>query len=235
MSYFDAYTFIRERGLRKYYFYSGLIGLAIFIFTGFLIITFSDDLSALLLSWLNIQVEWLQSASSFIVGILVAVLFFILFKYLILIITAPLMSKLSEEVESILDGDFIQVPFTLKQVLYDFSRALRLSIRNVIKEIGYTLLLLLIGLFPVFSVATTPFVFVVQAYYAGFGNIDFYAERHFDVKETIAFVSRHRGMAVGNGTLYVLLLAIPILGVFLAPTLGTVAATLESDRLVQEY
>ena len=69
-------------------------------------------------------------------------------------------------------------------------------------------------------------IVLIQAYYAGFGNLDYFMDRHYSVKDSIAFVNRNKGVALGNGLGFLALLAIPIIGVFLAPTLGVAAATL---------
>ena len=229
-SYFDAYSFIRSNRLQRYYWYSGFIGLCVFVVVIALVMLLSSTLSSFIVSLLNIESSWLATLSQYAAGALVGLLFFILYKYLVLIATAPLMSKLSEEVELIMDGEFISLPFTISQIASDFGRAITLSLRNVFKEIAYTLMLFLVGLLPGLAIGTTPLIFLVQSYFAGFGNIDFYAERHFNARETIDFVKENRSLAAGNGTLYLLLLAIPIIGVFFAPTLGTVAATLECDK-----
>jgi CysZ protein len=66
------------------------------------------------------------------------------------------------------------------------------------------------------------FIFVTQAYYAGFGNLDFTLERHFRVRESVRFVRRNRGLAIGNGTVYLLLL-LSVVGFLVALPLATVA------------
>ena len=229
-SYFDAYTFIRNNGLGRYYWYSGLIGLVVLALVIVLLILLSGIFSDFIISLLDIEAGWLAKLSRWAAGLLVGLLFFILYKYLVLIATAPLMSKLSEDVERILDNEYIDIPLSFKQIWSDFARAIAISARNIFKEVGYTILLFIVGLLPGFALATTPLIFLVQGYFAGFGNIDFYAERHFNIRETIGFVKDNRALAAGNGSLYLLLLAIPVIGVFFAPTLGTTAATLECDK-----
>jgi CysZ protein len=66
----------------------------------------------------------------------------------------------------------------------------------------------------------------VQAYYAGYGNLDYFMDRRYTVKESINFIGNNKGVALGNGIGFLLLLAVPLIGVFLAPTLGVAAATL---------
>jgi CysZ protein len=91
-------------------------------------------------------------------------------------------------------------------------------------------LILLIGLFPIATFAVPVLIFIIQAYYAGFGNFDYYLERYANVSQSKYFVSRNKGLAVGNGAVFLALLLIPIAGLFLAPALATTAATVEGIK-----
>ena len=73
----------------------------------------------------------------------------------------------------------------------------------------------------------------MQAYYAGFGNMDYYMERRLDVKQSVTFVKRRKIAALANGAIFLVILMIPIAGVMMAPFFGAISATLfllkESD------
>jgi CysZ protein len=71
---------------------------------------------------------------------------------------------------------------------------------------------------------------MVQAYYAGFGNMDYTLERHYKYKDSLQFVRKHRGLAIGNGIVFILFLLIPVIGVILVLPLSVTAA---STRTVQ--
>jgi len=73
---------------------------------------------------------------------------------------------------------------------------------------------------------TAPLIFLVQAYYAGFGILDYWMERHYRVADSILYIRDHRLDAVGLGTVYLGLLLIPFIGPVIAPVLGATAATI---------
>src|SRR5262245_39294368 len=56
---------------------------------------------------------------SFIINVLLMLLYFSLFKYLFLIIGSPLFAYLSEKTEAIIEGK--EFPFSLKQLLHDIA------------------------------------------------------------------------------------------------------------------
>ena len=78
---------------------------------------------------------------------------------------------------------------------------------------------------PVIGVFSTILLFLIQSYYAGFGNIDYTLERHFNYKESIDFVKNHRGLAIGNGIVFMLLLFVPVLGIILVLPFSVISAT----------
>ncbi|MBT8221173.1 MAG: EI24 domain-containing protein, partial [Bacteroidia bacterium] len=145
------------------------------------------------------------------------------YKYLVLIISSPFMSLLSEKVEEIEVGH-TETTWSLSSLFYDLIRGIRINVRNLFKEIFFTLLLMLAGLIPVIGILNTVAIFLVQAYYAGFGNIDFVLERHFGLTQSTAFVKRNRGFAIGIGTAF-LLTSATVIGLIFAAPLATVAAT----------
>lgn len=166
-----------------------------------------------------------------IISIMLAVVLVLLsLKYIILVLVAPFMGILSELVEARITG---QEPpsVSIGQIIKDIGRGLAIAVRNLFREIFYILLVTIAGLFiPVVGqVLSSGLIILIQSYYLGFGNVDFTLERkRYTVGDTVNFVSSYRWLVMGNGTAFMLFLLIPIVGLVLAPGLGTVAATLNS-------
>ena len=101
-------------------------------------------------------------------------------------------------------------------------------------ELLLTIPILLIGFIPIIGIASSVLLFLVQAYYAGFGNMDYTLERHFKYDESIKFVKQHRGLAVGNGIVFMLFLLIPVIGIILVLPLSVTAASTETVTLLKK-
>jgi CysZ protein len=182
--------------------------------------------------WISDLYPWeagqqtVQKISIFIGSLLLAAIGLILYKNLVMALASPFMSKLSERIEKRSEFYAHEAPYSSARILKEIVRGLRIALRNISREIFFTILLLLIGLIPIFSPFVVVMIFLVQAYYAGFGSMDYTIERHLNVRSSIRFVRDYRWLAIGNGTVFVLLLMTGI-GFLVALPLSTAAATPE--------
>jgi CysZ protein len=144
-----------------------------------------------------------------------------------LALSAPFMSPVSEKIEAFLTGNaqHSQRETTFMQQLW---RGIRVNGRNLIMELLFTIPILLLKFIPLINIFSTILLFLVQAYYAGFGNMDYTLERHFQYKQSVQFVRKHRGLAIGNGIVFILFLLIPVIGVILVLPLSVTAASLKT-------
>ncbi|MEL6842046.1 MAG: EI24 domain-containing protein [Bacteroidota bacterium] len=188
--------------------------------------------------WFWGSLEWVvdkivsAGAISFLVLMAFLIVFFFFGKYIVLIIAAPFMGPVSEKVEELYRGHKIEIT---SNFFSDLWRGIRISVRNLIREFFLTILFLFFNLIPVIgSLVGTVLTLGIQAYYAGFGNMDYTLERKkFGRKDSVRFVRQHAGLAIGNGTIFLLLFAIPFLGWFLAPAFATVAATVATIQRME--
>jgi CysZ protein len=67
---------------------------------------------------------------------------------------------------------------------------------------------------------------VIQAYFAGVGNLDYSLEAFFDYRQSKSFLNQYRGLAVGNGFIFNLLALIPFVGVIIVLPLSVSAAAI---------
>ena len=173
------------------------------------------------------------SISNIIGAIVVLVIGLILYKHIIMAFSAPFMSPVSEKIEAHLTG--IEKHQHRKTSFQEqLWRGIRINLRNLIKELVFTVPLLLLKLIPVVNIFSTIALFMVPAFYAGFGNMDYTLERHFNYKESIQFIKQHRGIAIGNGLVFMLFLFIPVIGIILVLPLSVTAASLKTVTLLKE-
>ncbi len=234
-AYLGTFGLISKLGLWKYF----AIPILISIVTGLTFITlayfFADNLGGLIAKvWVW---EWgsetFGTISNFIGGALILVLGLVLYKHIVMALSAPFMSPVSERVEAHLLGETTHEHrnTSFRQQL---SRGIRINGRNLIRELLFMIPLIILSFIPVVGIIATILIFLIQAYYVGFGNMDYTMERHFGYKESIQFVRKHRGLAIGNGAIFVLMLFIPIIGFIITLPISVVAASTETVKILEE-
>ncbi|MFD2916943.1 EI24 domain-containing protein [Psychroserpens luteus] len=171
--------------------------------------------------------------STFIGVIVVVAIGLILYKHIIMALSAPFMSPVSEKIEAHLTGvekhDHRKTSF--KEQLW---RGIRINVRNLGKELLITIPLLLLKFIPVVNIFSTILLILLQAYYAGFGNMDYTLERHFNYRDSVKFIRKNRGIAIGNGLVFILFLIIPFIGVILVLPMSVTAATIKTVELLKK-
>ena len=87
---------------------------------------------------------------------------------------------------------------------------------------------------PLVNIFSTLLLFLLQAYYAGFGNMDYTLERHFNYRDSVHFIQKRRGFAIGNGIVFMLCLLIPVVGIIIVLPLSVTAATTKTLNLLHD-
>lgn len=232
-AYFGAFQLISKLKLWKYF----IIPMFISFITAGSIIGLAYGLSDNIGHYIANFWKWefgkhtFEVISTFFSGLLIVVIGLILYKHIVMALSAPFMSPVSEKIEDYYRGEDHKHRVTSFQE--QLIRGIRINLRNLTREIFLTIPILLLGLIPVIGIISTILLFLTQAYYAGFGNMDYTLERHFKYKESINFVKRNKGLAIGNGIVFMLFLLIPIVGVILVLPLSVTAATTQTIKKIQ--
>jgi len=233
-AYTGTFKIISQLGLWKYFGIPMLISLVTAIIIGVSAYGLSDNIGDFIAKiWIwNWGRETFITISNVIGGILVLTIGLILYKHIIMALSAPFMSPVSEKIETHLTGakNHTHRNTSFKQQLW---RGIRINIRNLGMELLLTIPILLISFIPVIGFLSTIILFLVQAYYAGFGNMDYTLERHFKYNESLTFVRNHRGTAIGNGIIFMFFLLIPIIGVIIVLPLSVSAASIKTIELLK--
>jgi CysZ protein len=233
-AYFGAFSLISKLKLWKYFAIPMLISFvtAIAVFGSAYVL--SDNIGTFISQiWVwDWGKETFSAISSFIGGLIIIIIGLILFKHIIMALSAPFMSPVSEKIEAHLTGN---PPHSHRRTSFmqQLWRGILINGRNLVMELLLTIPILLLKFIPIVNIFSTILLFLVQAYYAGFGNMDYTLERHFKYKESLQFVRKHRGLAIGNGIVFILFLLIPVIGVILVLPLSVTAASIKTVEALQ--
>jgi len=234
-AYSGTFALISKLKLWKYFAIPIVISIVTSLTIGVTAYGLSDNIGRFISSiwpW-DFGKETFTSISTFIGAIVIIAIGLILYKHIIMALSAPFMSPVSEKIETHLTGieKHQHRNTTFGQQLW---RGIRINLRNLGKELLITIPILMLKFIPVINIFSTVLLFLVQAYYAGFGNMDYTLERHFKYGESVQFVRKYRGIAIGNGIVFILLLLVPIIGIILVLPLSVTAASLKTVTLLKE-
>lgn len=248
-SWFSAWGFIFSNGLAHYFIYPIVIGILMAMGAVAAINWMVEAIMQLIAPHLQYEAfgekSWWQSVREFFSWFGSGAIKFLLYlaswflyvkigKYLVLAVMSPVMALLSERTEKILTG--IDYPFNGPQFVRDVLRGILLAVRNLFFEMFSLLGLwfietLMIFVAPPLALLLSPvFIllsFSISAYYFGFSTMDYTNERHkLGIGASVRKIRDLKGLAIGNGGIFMLLFAIPFLGACIATVTCTVAATL---------
>jgi CysZ protein len=234
-AYFQTHRFIIKHRLWKWIFIPGLIYALLFcvgIYFFWKSSNYAIDFMLLktgVKDWIqkmqNGWLSWFIIFAQIMLHMVLMLFYFSLFKYLFLIIGSPLFAYLSEKTEAIMEGkDF---PFSFTQLIKDIVRGIRIALRNMLWQTVYAISIFILAFIPVIGWITPLIALMVECYYLGFSMLDYSCERHkLSTSQSIAFIGKHKGLAIGNGMIFYLMHLIPFLGWVLAPGYAVIAATI---------
>lgn len=233
-TYIEALSFVFNNGLWIYFIYPAIISLILFFGSFSLAGYLSNELEQLIMSYITPQetegwLSFLTGALHIFLTVGLKIVFFFIYstfsKYITLIIMSPVMALLSERTEEIVTGK--KFPFEIAQFLKDVIRGVIIAIRNMLIEFGLIFLCFLIVWIPVAGWISSLFLLIVSYYFYGFSMMDYTNERHkLNIRESVLFIRRNKGVAIGNGLVFSFIFAIPFVGSIVASVLAPVAATL---------
>lgn len=241
-NYGSAIEFIFKHRLYPFFLVPLLLNLLLF-YLGF---QFTNSLSTEVINYLSSTwnignwdfkgAEFLSHAINFFIYLILKLFFFLLFAfiggYVVLFLLSPFLAFLSEKTEMILTKG--STPFSIKQLIKDSWRGMRLAIQNFFLEVGLTLFLFFLSFIPIAGLISAPLLFFVSAYFYGFSFMDYTLERkQMSLRQSKRFIQRNKGLALGNGSIFAMVLLIPIIGVGLSgfvAMISTVAATLSLQK-----
>ncbi len=237
-AYKDSLKLIGTLGLWQFFLVPMAISTALFGAISITAYTLSDNLGGYFsrlypFAWGAGFVTTVSNVIGFIAIFLIGIL---LLKHLVLALSAPFMSPVAERIEKhICVHAGVHTVYRKTNDLQQLARGLRLNIRNLIYEFLLVIPLTLLSFIPVIGIVFVVLSFIVQSYFAGFGNMDYTLERHFNYRDSVRYVQAHRGIAIGNGLVFMSMLFIPFVGIILVlPLSVTAASRITLEQLIAE-
>ncbi len=235
-SYSKAFKVISANKMGKYFVLPVILNIvlvAVLLFSGF---GLGSWLSGIIEKSTENMSGWIQAAM-LAVKIILPIVFFILFIFvggtIVNVLMSPIYTILSEKTDTYLTGRVFET--NAKQTFSDIGRALVIAFKNTIKQLLLTVLCLFLNFIPVIgSVVSVALIFIINAYYFGYGFMDYtYERQRYSAKESNRLTYNLRYLAITNGAVYALPLYM-FCGTFFAAFLGgvsTVAATIAQLEL----
>jgi len=241
--YGDAIQLVRKHKMFPLLFVSFFLFLLILTICGFGIYAGNNALIEWImsLSWVRAWNSFFEDApwiiTIFKVGINIATFFLFIsfYKFVFLALASPLYAYISEKGAEKYKG--VTYPFVWAQFIKDIIRGVRISIRNLFKQLLLTLLLFILSFIPVIGFIFAFLILMLDAYYYGFAMLDYCNERDKKtMRQSIRWIKSHRGLALGNGLIfYASMVLLPVIGVIFIAPLSAIAAMISYFHITEKY
>jgi len=253
--FFRGLSFLFKKGLWYYMLYPLILWIGIFLGTLFLFGDLVEQITKGLETFLSrltvdgfeyllfFKKGFIIKTLSFLVAVFLRLAFFFIggtiVKYITLILLSPMLSRLSEVIESKITGKKFE--FSFLQFLKDVIRGFFISLRNMFIEYVFIIAgFVLCFFFPPLIFVLAPVLFFVSCYYYGCTMMDYSCERHkMNISQSLSFVRKHKALVCGIGCCFALCLKIPTLfgnlaGLLIGPVVACIGATLAFHQIKKE-
>ncbi len=234
-SFFEAFSVIKNGKMRKFYLLPGVLNLILLNFLYKLSKYISFNLFSKLEGYFHLNSY--ENVTFIIIKLIIIIiaflLYFLVYKALLLIVLSPFLNYISERTErTVVNQKF---DFSFKDNMRFIWRGIVISCKSFSKEMLGTIILLLLGLMPFLSITVPFFIFLLQAYYIGFSFMDYTLERHnYSSKESLIFLKKNWTFSAFSGAIFTMVFLIPVIGIFIAPLVSCVAVTLGTIKIINK-
>jgi CysZ protein len=261
-SYKEAHAFIKQNSFYTFFLMPVVFNFLLFMFFSGMVwhysvlgadyIYFNLGIADIDMGKAGFMKPFLHYVIGFLFKALGLVIYVLVFRYIVLILMAPVLTIVSERVEEILTGN--EFPFEWMQFVKDTGRGILVAARNSAKEIFYTILIFFFSFVPLAGLLSPVLIFMVESYFYGFSMMDYTLERKkMNVSQSENFILKHKMLAITIGAvfnllviisttfsvfpsffisfLFKVLLLIPLVALSIAPIYGVVAGTLATLKL----
>lgn len=235
--YWKAFRFIDTHNLWKLLIAPAIINLII----AFLIIIFAIKTSGLIVENIldNFQLKspdremhaFIQGVFMVIIRAIVFFLYLKVYRYLVLILLAPIFAFISSKVQ-LIDSGLSKDSCTSKYLL-DCTRGIKIALRNLLLELTLSTLIILVSFLIAWIIPLAPIaILLLESYFMGYAMAD-YRNEYFNIssRDSRKIINSYSGLVIGNGLFFNIFLLIPLIGVLFAPVLALIASGLSINHI----
>lgn len=225
---FSGLQLISKPGIRRFVAIPLAINLVLFSVAIYFLVTLFDQAIAYFMPDFPAWLSWLETAISWLLWPLFAVMIFFLvfysFTFIANLVAAPFNSLLAEKVEAMLNGESLQGSDYLP-VWSTVKKSIASEIAKLWYLIKWSILLLILSLIPVVNVVAPPLWIVFGAWMLALEYLDYPMGNHGHFfKEINQQATARKTLSLGFGSGLFLLTSIPVVN-FLAMPAGVAGAT----------
>jgi CysZ protein len=216
----------------------------IYAFLFLLGMNYFSQSSSFFIEWIILKTglkSWVDSLSSDLIGFFITMgsfwlwftlllLYFALFKFIFIALFSPFFAYLHLRIAAIQKNEIFQFQWTPYRKLV--FRALALSLTNMLWQAVYLVPIILVCTIPIIGWFTPIFTILMECYFFGYAMLDYgLATENKSRLLAATYVSRHKGLPIGNGIMFYLLHLIPVIGWMTAPFYALIAAHLNTQEI----
>lgn len=239
LAYYEAFQFVRKHNLKGFILSAAFFNFFAFVFVGVIAWIYTGKLIDLIYSSFSFPEDWqewgsfLEILTAILIRILLILLYINLFKYIVLIIFAPVLAILSERTQNILNQQ--KKSINLVRLVSEIGRGMMMAFILInLNIIIYLALVVLSIAIPFLAPAFVILVFLLESFFFGASMLDYRNEYYqLSIKSSLKKIFRHKGLVLGNGLALNLFILIPFVGVLFAPSFALVAAGIHANKVIQ--
>ena len=239
-AFFLAHRFIMQHRMWKWMILPGIIYAFLFV----LGITYFSQTSSAFIEWIILKTglkSWVDNNDSDLLGFFITMgsfwlwftimlFYFALFKFIFLILFAPVFSYHHLRITAIQQN--IPYLFDWSEYIKLVLRAVKLNLTNLVWQIVYLIPIILVCTIPIIGWFTPIFTILMEGYFLGYAMLDYgLATENKSRIAAATYVSNHKGLPIANGLVFYLLHLVPIIGWITAPFYALIAAHLNTQEI----
>lgn len=207
-------------------------------------ITYFSQTSSLFIEWIILKTglkSWVDSIGSDLIGFFITMgsfwlwftlllFYFALFKFIFLLLFAPVFSYQHLRIAAIQKNEIFI--FKWGEYIMLVIRAIKLNLTNMLWQTVYLIPIVIVCTIPIIGWFTPILTILMECYYFGYAMLDYgLATENKSRVSATTYVSNHKGLPIANGIVFYIMHLIPVVGWMTAPFYALIAAHLNTQEI----